>query len=100
MLLFRPTGGAVVGYSTEGRKKLVLYWRLSDKATELPYPMTLEQAAEFAIGWLEHADYGQKPDHDGDNKKGWRLYCEDWGFVGDDYYAFAAVEPVWAMYGK
>ena len=89
----------VTGYSTDGAK-LVLYWSESPNATALPYPMTQKQAADFALGWLEHADYGREPDHDGSNGKGWRLYCEDWGFVDGDHYAFAAIQPVWAMYGK
>ena len=62
--------------------------------------MTLELAADFAAGWLGHANYGNAPDHDGDNGKGWRLYCEGCGYVDNDHYAFAAVQPVWAMYGK
>jgi len=97
--LFSPPGGKVRGYSTDGQK-LVLYWSESPKSTNLPFPMTLEQAADFASGWLEHADYGNQPYHDGDNGKGWRLYCDYWGRVDQDYYAFAAVQPVWAMYGK
>ena len=101
LALFNPPGRKVTGYSEEPGKKLVFYWsNTSPRATKLPFPMTLEQAADFAIGWLEHADYGREPDHDGDNGKGWRLYCEDWGHVDHDHYAFAAVQPVWAMYGK
>lgn len=97
--LFSPPGRNVTGYRTDGAK-LVFYWHDSPRSTNLPFPMTLEQAADFANGWLEHVDYGDEPDHDGDNGKGWRLYCEPWGYVDGDHYAFAAVEPVWAMYGK
>lgn len=97
--LFRPPGGKVTGYSTDG-KRLVFFWSDSQTATKLPFPMTLSQAADFASGWLQHADYGGQPDHDGDNGKGWRLYCENWGQIGRDPYAFAAIEPAWAMYGK
>lgn len=99
LCLFNPPGRTVSGYSTDGTK-LVLYWGNSSHATRLPFPMTLEQAADFAAGWLDHAQYGSEPDHDGDNSKGWRLYCDSWGRVGGDDFAFAAVEPVWAMYGK
>lgn len=97
--LFNPPGGKVVGYKADN-ERLVLYWGESTNATKLPFPMTLDQAADFASGWLEHADFGSEPDHDGDNKPGWRLYCEGWGIVGGDHYAFAAIEPRWAMYGK
>lgn len=90
----------VVGYQADGRRRLVFYWTDSEKATALPFPMTMEQAADFAIGWLEHADYGDEPDHDGSNGKGWRIYNEDWGHVDGDWSAFVAIEPAWAMYGK
>lgn len=97
--LFNPPGRRVEGYSAD-KKKLVLYWGDSPRATKLPFPMSLDEAADFAAGWLKHADYGREPDHDGDNGKGWRLYCEGWGHVDGDHCAFAAVQPVWAMYGK
>lgn len=94
------THDTVTGYSVTGNRKLVFYWSDSDRAHKLPFPMTLAQAADFAIGWLEHADYGDEPDHDGSNSKGWRIYCEGWGHVGDAWQAFVAIEPVWAMHGK
>lgn len=90
----------VTGYRVDQEKGLILYWAESSKATALPFPMTLEQAADFAHGWLEHADYGSEPDHDGYNRRGWRLYTESWGHVCGEWQAFAAVQPAWAMYGK
>lgn len=90
----------VVGYREDEEKGLIFYWCDSVKATKLPFPMTLEQTADFASGWLEHASYGSEPDHDGDNGRGWRLYTEDWGHVAGEYQAFMAVKPEWAMYGK
>ena len=90
----------VVGYRTDARRRLVFYWSDSEKAIALPFPMTIEQAADFAIGWLRHADYGDEPDHDGSNGKGWRIYNEAWGHVDGDWSAFVAIEPAWAMYGK
>ena len=90
----------VTGYRADAEKGLILYWTESDRATALPFPMTLEQAADFAHGWLEHADYGSRPDIDGDSEHGWRLYTENWGHVGGEWQAFAAVQPAWALYGK
>lgn len=66
----------------------------------LPYPMETTAAIEFAWNWLAQASYGQKPDIDGDCKKGWRIFNEAWGHVGRDCYAFVAVRPTWALYGK
>jgi hypothetical protein len=99
MQLFHPHVQRVTGYSTEGGK-LVLYWNKSLRATALPFPMMLDQAADFSSGWLAHADYGPEPGHDGSNSKGWRLHCDTWGIVDGDHYAFAAIQPVWAMHGK
>ena len=92
----------VVAYRVSPEKGLIFYWVESKRPgyTPLPYPMTLQQAADFAIGWLANADYGREPDHDGDNGKGWRLYNESWGHVDGEYQAFLAVQPVWACYGK
>jgi len=70
-----------------------------DKIT-LPFKMDADGAADFARRWLEEADYGREPDHDGDNGKGWRLYNEAWGHIDEDRYAVIAVAPAWAMYGK
>lgn len=66
-----------------------------------PVPIGAEQAQDVVLGWLAATKYPPQPDHDGDNGKGWGAYCNLWGFVDPDYrYAFLAVEPVWAMYGK
>jgi hypothetical protein len=67
---------------------------------KLPYPMQGKALVEFAWNWLETAERGEQPDHDGENEAGWRVYCEGWGRVGDAQYSFVAIQPVWAMYGK
>jgi hypothetical protein len=95
----------VVAWSYRPTKGLILYWYDSPSNTKLPYKMTLEEAADFAWGWLCKQDFGSKPDIDGDCEKGWRIYTESWGSVHDDNGAkdlgsFVAVQPAWAMYGK
>lgn len=70
-----------------------------DKTT-LPFKLDADGASDFARRWLEEADYGREPDHDGSNGKGWRIYNEGWGHVDNDHYGVIAVTPVWAMYGK
>lgn len=66
-----------------------------------PFKMDAEGAADFALRWLKDAaDYGRQPDHDGDNCRGWRLYNESWGHVGNHRSAIIAVLPAWAMIGK
>lgn len=69
-------------------------------STVLPFPLDLNTSISFAWHWLTtSADYGNEPDHDGDNGKGWRVYNENWGRVGS-FYGFVAIKPAWAMYGK
>lgn len=99
--LFDPPGKKVVGYKATA-KRLTFFWMESSSAgyTKLLYPLTIPQAADFALGWLATVDYGREPDHDGSNGKGWRLFNDTWGRIDGDSYAFAAIEPAWAMYGK
>lgn len=88
-----------IGYQIKGGK-LVFFWTEHKDATKLPFKMDAKRATDFAVAWLSEADYGEEPDHDGDNGKGWRVYNESWGHVNGLWQAFVAVEPVWAMYGK
>lgn len=81
-------------------KRLVLFWTNDKVMTPLPALMDAEAAEPFVRAWLAEQDYGPEPDHDGDNEKGWRAYCEGWGHVASKYAAFIAIEPVWLMYGK
>lgn len=94
-----------VGYRVENDPcRLILYWVAranGDDVIPFPAPMDAEASVMFVKAWLKHtAKYGSQPDHDGDNKRGCRVYNETWGNVGRDYRAFVAIEPVWLMYGK
>ena len=83
---------------------LMLFWTLPKPnihgACQLPHEMTCDEATEFAWGWLQHADYGEEPDHDGSNGKGFRVFNEAWGHVNNRYEIFCAIQSLWAMYGK
>lgn len=100
--LFTTEHKKVVGYKIVDNKKLILYWTKTDRTdmTAFPYEFTLSQAAEFAWGWLEHAEYEPEPDIDGSNHKGFTVYNDAWGHIGREWQAFVAIEPVWQMYGK
>jgi hypothetical protein len=91
----------VKGYKHDKvNNRLVLYWAAEEPGvTELPFPMDLTEAAEFAWGWLRHAGYGPEPDHDGSNHKGYRVYAASYG-MGESYRALVVVEPRWAEFGK
>ncbi len=89
-----------VGYRIDAEKGMIFYWSISKNMTPFPFKMDAEGAAHFVLRWLKEADYGQEPDHDGHNGRGWRLYNEDWGHISNEWQAFVAIQPVWAMYGK
>ena len=96
-------GGKAEGYAVDPKKGLVFVWAATDGnkgVITLPFKLDAEGAADFAKRWLAEQCYGQEPDHDGDNGKGWRLYNESWGRVEGYTYGFVAVQPAWAMYGK
>jgi hypothetical protein len=94
------------GYRIDPAKGLIFYWSVDSDGTakngvsKLPYEMKLKAAVEFAWSWLEAQDYPPEPDHDGSNHKGWRVYNEAWNRIGDEWGAFAAIQPEWMMYGK
>jgi hypothetical protein len=95
----------VEGYNKRRIPRLVLSWMSSESPGPEWHPFVTpvgwEEAATVVRGWLTTADYGPRPDHDGDNGKGWRVYNDAWGHVEPYHYkAFVAVEPRWAMYGK
>jgi len=83
------------------KNRLILAWHESPGYSELLAPVTAETAEPMVKEWLkEQAVYGSQPDHDGDNGRSWRIYCESWGHVEHNHYAFVAIEPLWAEYGK
>jgi len=93
-------------------KGLIFYWLLSGRenksSTDFPSPLDAIRAADTAWDWLQGKEAGSmscdgwdaNADHDGDNGKGFRVYCEDWGHVGDNVYAIIAVRPAYMWYGK
>lgn len=92
-------------YCIHPEKGLVFFWAESTRSSiwkSIPLPFELDYlgAADWARRWLREQDYGPEPDHDGSNVRGWRVYNEDWGHVADDWAAFVAIHPEWAMLGK
>ena len=93
------------------RKRLILYWtephyKVNNKEkrgggfTKFPHELKVPELTPVIQIWLDHADYGPQPDHDGDNGKGFRIYNESWGHIAEMWEAFLAIQPCWAMYGK
>lgn len=99
-----PSGKAW-GYKST-TERLVFAWHESANSKDndfIPFitPITYEEAVPLVKKWCQEvANYGSQPDHDGDNSRSWRVYCEGWGFIDHNQYTFAAVEPYWAQFGK
>ena len=86
-----------------------ILFRSSASATEsanpFPAPVGHKLAADCIWRFLESADYGKQPDHDGSNKKGFRVTTDRverrpgetrWCRFG----VVCHVLPHWCMYGK
>lgn len=71
---------------------------------EVPY-LSLQVSS-----WLKTAEYGREPDHDGSNRKGFRITdCGPQVFQSDssyqrrcewDFYSALTVQPTWVEYHK
>lgn len=97
---------ALQPYNYQGERDmptLVLYKTIpSGKKDFIPFlvPLAATACSVIVSEWLKQQDYGEKPDHDGDNGKGWRVYNESWGHVDNDREAICGIQPSWAWYGK
>lgn len=96
----KTTGWLEMSTDDDKRKRLVLFWMDDPGANKFPAALDAAEAEPFVKAWLKEQDYGPQPDHDGDNKKGWRVYNESWSMVAHNARAFVAIEPCWIMYGK
>lgn len=95
----------VTHYYEDPDKGLVLLWAEdnSHNSVKLPVPLKWQAAADLAWEWLINQSddsYKDRFDHDGSNGKGFKVYNEAWGRIGNCHYALFAVVPVWAWYGK
>lgn len=100
-IAFRHNHGPARGYRVTPENGLIFLWLpVESNPKDVVARMTVSEAADFAWQWLQEQDYGPQPDHDGDNERGFRIYCEGWGYVANDYRAICAVQPKWAMFGK
>lgn len=97
------------GYKFSKDKGLIITWHTSGKDVQkFIAPLGSEALAGMICEWLESEEaatvnlvgWEQNADHDGNNSKGWRVYCEDWGHVGGDSYAIVAVKPCYLWHGK
>lgn len=68
-----------------------------------------ETVTDIVMEWLDSvfdSQEGLPPkmlefrNYDGTVAKGWKVFTEQWGHVGECFYAPFAVQPSWAYYGK
>ena len=107
-LVFSQAGwkGAKAFYNSP--KGLVFQWHQSGEGVSFPTPLNADEVFPMVKAWLKSKeaaaikldDWDENSDHDGHNEKGWRIFCEDWGYVGNDHYAFCCISPAYIWYGK
>ena len=104
---------AVVGMRLSKTHGLMLYHTspiiVREDYCKTPFPLTrhqvyplVERYLEMEETWekIELVDGEEDIDNDGDNSRGWRVYCGAWGQVGEDEYTFLAIKPCWLWHGK
>jgi hypothetical protein len=92
--------GKIEHYCIDPDYGMIFFWTDCTISQPMPYPMKVDAAVQFAWNWLQTADYGPEPDHDGSNGRGWRIFNETWGHVKGEWAGICAIQPAWAMYGK
>jgi hypothetical protein len=85
---------------------LVFYWHTVAGAHPLPVALDADGVADLAMTWLKERPveaYGQEPDHDGDNARGFRLSNGGPSITTGkerERYAVVAISPEWIEYHK
>ena len=107
-LIFKQEGDNTTakGWRKSLKHGLILYAYENGDINLFPNPLTAEEVFPIVKKYLKSGedveldDWDKDADHDGSNGQGWRVYCEDWGHIGSDHSAFAAIKPVYIWYGK
>lgn len=101
---YNDSAPRLLGVSSVPHDVLVFYWSKPEgdyEYHEFPTKMDAEGASKIAMDWLnEKGIFGDEPDHDGSNNKGFYLFCNTWGHVLNSHYGMVAIGPAWAMCGK
>ena len=84
----------------DGLPTLIFFWREEVGSMQLDQPLNHIQSTIHALKWLSKANYPKEPDHDGTNKRGWRVFNGNWGGVMRSSCSIIAIQPEWLMYGK
>jgi len=101
----------VEGWKHSPNHGLILFWAIpknDKKVNRFPAPLNADAIFPIVTQYLksedaskvECKDWDADADHDGHNERGWRVYCTDWGHVGNECYALIAIKPAYIWYGK
>lgn len=92
-----------VSHWQEKDGKLFFFWHASGGGQEFMVPHTREMLVPLILAWLAKQDYGEEPDHDGSNGRGWRLKSH-FSLFPDDHrgrsYIQFMITPEWLEYHK
>ena len=96
-----------VSYEIDKKHGFVLN-QYGERGIKFPAFLEIETITEIVWAWLQTDEaksmsfegWDADADHDGSNHLGFRVYCEDWGFVGDNQSAIIAIRPAYCWYGK
>lgn len=94
----RPLGDVI-----DAKPRLSLFWSDTKDALPLPYPLdTADKATDFVWNWLQSAEYGQQPDHDGSNTADGFIFSNAHitGPYGRTFTAICSVSPEWSEHHK
>lgn len=102
----------VAGWKITPQHGLILYRHTTDSCKDVnkfPVQMTAEEVCPMVLAYLRNDEtwkntkfegWDVDEQHDGHNKRGWRVYCEDWGRVADGWSSVIAIRPAWMWFGK
>ncbi len=88
---------------------LILCWSNSrEDVNSFPSDLSAQECLPIVEQWLlgdfaktvKLARWCEDNDHDGHNKLGWQVYCEDWGHVNGRWETICAIRPAYIWYGK
>lgn len=108
-LVFAQSHETCMAWFVSETHGLVLLWSdTCERATLFPAGLSAEECLPFVLAWLKSADakkikkerWDADTDHDGSDGDGWRVYCEDWGHVDNEFAAICGIKPVVLWYGK
>lgn len=84
----------------QGVPTMIFLWHEDRHSQPLGRDINPFGAAQLATIWLKETEYGEEPDHDGSNRKGWRAFSHSIGDALGCHYTIIAIQPAWASYGK